>query len=68
MITFLFFSLLSPKIQGEAAAAAPVRYYITAAVAGNGGTTAVLEGAAGPPRYQGMVGTVMTIARQEGPK
>jgi len=60
------------QIQGEAAAAAPVRYYITAAapaVAGDGGVVALERAVvAATPRYNGMVGTVMTIARQEGPK
>lgn len=60
------------QIQGEAAAAAPVRYYIAAAapaVAGDGGIVALERAAvATTPRYNGMVGTVMTIIRQEGPK
>ena len=69
-IGIFFFLLL--QIQGEAAAAAPVRYYITTAapaVAGDGGVVALERAAvAATPRYNGMVGTVMTIARQEGPK
>jgi len=60
------------QVQGEAVAAAPVRYYVTtaaSAVAGDGSVVAMERAAvAATPRYNGMVGTVMTIVRQEGPK
>lgn len=60
------------QIQGEAGAA-PIRYYITTAAstlgAGEHGATAVMvEHTAASSQYKGMVGTVTTIARQEGPK
>ncbi len=52
--------------------AAPVRYYITTAAsalgAGGNGASMVVEHAAPPSQYKGMIGTVSTIARQEGPK
>ncbi|XP_046464220.1 mitochondrial uncoupling protein 2-like [Daphnia pulex] len=60
------------QIQGEAGVAAPVRYYITTAAsalgAGGNGASMVVEHAAPPSQYKGMIGTVSTIARQEGPK
>ncbi len=55
--------------------AAPVRYYITTAASalgvGGNGASVVVEHAAPrqpPSQYKGMIGTVSTIARQEGPK
>jgi len=59
------------QIQGEAGAAAPVRYYITSAassVAADGAVVLEPAVATAATRYNGMVGTVMTIVRQEGPK
>ena len=68
----VFFSL---QIQGEAAGSAKLRYYISEAAAavniqgnGRGGSAILLEQGVAAPKYQGMVGTVMTISRQEGPK
>lgn len=60
------------QIQGEAGAA-PVRYYITTAAStlgagGHGATAVMVEHSAASSQYKGMIGTVSTIARQEGPK
>jgi len=63
------------QIQGESAGAAQLRYYISEAAAavniqgtGRGGPAILLEQGVAAPKYNGMVGTVMTISRQEGPK
>jgi len=52
-----------------------LRYYISEAAAavniqgnGRGGPAILLEQGVAAPKYNGMVGTVMTISRQEGPK
>lgn len=52
---------------------APVRYYITTAAStlgagGHGATAVMVEHSAASSQYKGMIGTVSTIARQEGPK
>jgi len=70
------------QVQGEASAAAPVRYYISAAAeavaggsasgslllqpSGGGGSGGGVSGVGSNPRYQGMMGTMATIAREEG--
>lgn len=66
---------ISQQIQGEATGPAPVRYYIAPSTAPafgnvvrNHSTAVLVEPAAAAPRYKGMLGTVMTIARTEGPK
>lgn len=61
------------QIQGEAGAVMPTRYYISAAasaVAGSDGAVLLQhsEPIIATARYNGMAGTLMTIAREEGPK